>query len=72
MNYSRNSSEEGIQDDIIIRHEIDFFECGVTANAKNEFGAKVVPNNNCPRRIGTKAFTNNVKDILDLIKKIRR
>ena len=70
MNFLQNNWEKGIQDDIIFQHTLDFFECGVITNAKNAFWAKVAPNDNCPRRIAAKASTNNVKDILDLIKKL--
>ena len=70
MNFLQNNWEEGIEEATIIQHAIDFFECGVIADAKSEFWAKVAPNDNCPRRIGAKASANNVKDILDFIKKL--
>jgi len=35
IDFQQINWEEGIEDDIIIQHAIDFFGCGVIANTKN-------------------------------------
>ena len=70
MNFLKNNQDKGIQDDSIIQRTIDFFECDVIAHTRNDFWAKIAPIDNCPRCIRAKASTNNINDILDLIKKL--
>ncbi|XP_065581052.1 proteasome adapter and scaffold protein ECM29-like [Artemia franciscana] len=50
--YGRNN---GVDDDLIIRHALEFFDAAAVAAAKSTFLNKVLPGETCPRCAGNEA-----------------
>ena len=69
LNFIQSNYESGIDDEVIIKCAVDFFYGSVTSSAKVEFWNKVINDIQPPKRIGAKAASNNVKNILDLLRK---
>ena len=69
LNFIQVNFEAGIDDDIIVSHAVDFFENSAVSTAKIELYSATVPDDCCPKRVGNKAITNNIRDMIDLIRK---
>ncbi|KAK2719555.1 hypothetical protein QYM36_005134 [Artemia franciscana] len=67
--YSSFSRNNGVDDDLIIRHALEFFDAAAVAAAKSAFWNKVLPGEICPRRAGNKATQSHLRDILELLAK---
>ncbi|KAK2704476.1 hypothetical protein QYM36_016766 [Artemia franciscana] len=66
LQFSRNN---GVGDDLIIRHALEFFDAAAVAAAKSTFWKKILPGEICPRRAGNKATQSHLHDILELLAK---
>ncbi|KAK2718672.1 hypothetical protein QYM36_005866 [Artemia franciscana] len=69
LNFIPTNFEYGIEDEVIINCAVEFFDGSVISSAKVEFWNKVNNDIQPPKRIGAKAASNNVKNILDLLRK---
>ncbi|KAK2714003.1 hypothetical protein QYM36_009776 [Artemia franciscana] len=55
----QNGRNNGVDDDLIIRHALEFFDAAAVAAAKSTFLNKVLPGETCPRCAGNEATHNN-------------
>ena len=65
LNFIQMNIKEGIDDGIIIKHTVDFFENSIISFAKIIFYAVAVPSEIFPKRVGNKAVASNLRDIVD-------
>ncbi|KAK2716397.1 hypothetical protein QYM36_010825 [Artemia franciscana] len=66
LQFSRNND---VNDDLIIRLALEFFDAAAVAAAKSAFLNKVLPGEICPRHAGNKATQSHLRDILELLTK---
>ncbi|KAK2717028.1 hypothetical protein QYM36_007240 [Artemia franciscana] len=69
LNFLQFSRNNGVGDDLIIWHALEFFDASAVAAAKSAFWNKVFPGEICPRRAGNKATQSHLRDILELLAK---
>ncbi|KAK2708782.1 hypothetical protein QYM36_014407 [Artemia franciscana] len=69
LNFLQFSRNNGVGDDLIIRHALEFFDAAAVAAAKSAFWKEVLPGEICPRRAGNKATQSHLRDILELLAK---
>ncbi|KAK2712963.1 hypothetical protein QYM36_011608 [Artemia franciscana] len=69
LNFLQFSRNNGVDDDLIIRHALEFSDAAAVAAAKSALWNKVLPGEICPRPAGNKATQSHLRDILELLAK---
>ncbi|KAK2716622.1 hypothetical protein QYM36_006934 [Artemia franciscana] len=69
LNFLQFSRNNGVDDDLIIRHALEFFDAAAVVAAKSAFWNKVLRGEICPRRAGNKATQSHLRAILELLAK---
>ncbi|KAK2702222.1 hypothetical protein QYM36_019164, partial [Artemia franciscana] len=67
LNFLQFSRNNGVDDDLIIRHALEFFDAAAVAAAKSAFWNRVLSGEFCPRRAGNKATQSHLRDIPDIL-----
>ncbi|KAK2718887.1 hypothetical protein QYM36_006035 [Artemia franciscana] len=68
LNLTQTKFKSGIDDEVIIKYAVEFFDGPVIFSAKVEFWNTCNNDIQPTKRIGAKAASNNVKTILDLMR----
>ena len=69
LNFLQFSRNNGVDDDLIIRHALEFFDAAAVVAAKSAFWNKVLRGEICPIRAGNKATQSHLRAILELLAK---
>ncbi|KAK2709510.1 hypothetical protein QYM36_013241 [Artemia franciscana] len=64
LQFSRNN---GVDDDLIIRHAFEFFDAAAVAAAESAFWNKVLPGEICLRRAGNKTTQSHLSNEVPLV-----
>jgi hypothetical protein len=71
LNFLQYNLERGAEDAVILKSAVDFFELTDIAKGKKLLWEKLLISEACPKRTGPNAPINHLKDMLELIQRMK-